>query len=126
MSTLHTAIRSYILGCEYNSSIWQDDPSALITAIQSALSGITNFSYSRMYLSCVKSASANKLEIEIDGITYNSKIKLNSTENDSLIFDLQTALDGISNFTYTAVNITNDRFREDPTVGWPGKSMQEE
>ena len=128
MATLHTSIRAYILDCTYpnGSTHWQDNPAALISAVQTALSGVSNFSYVRLEVGNVKNASGNKLEIEIHGIVYTNKTKLNATENDALISALNTAFGGVANFTYSALNIVNDRFSEDITAGWPGQSFEDE
>lgn len=126
MATVHTAIRAYILECMYNDETWVDDPSNLITAVQTALSGITDLnSYNQINVSNVRNASKKQIEVEIVGITYTNKTRLNVTENDSLISDLTTAFNGISNFTYTDLNITNDIFTDDETSGWPGDSFEE-
>lgn len=125
MAIIHTATRAYAFQCSYNSVQWLDDPSTLLAAIQTALSGISNFSYLRLILTNVKDASGKKIELEIDGITYLTKTKLNATETDNLISALETAFNGVSNFTYSYINVVHDTFREDPTTGWPGQSMEE-
>lgn len=123
---IHSATRSYTLKCSYNSQSWLDDPSSLISGIQSALSSIIDFSYKRLLIGNVKNASGKVLEIEIDGITYQSKTKLNANENDSLLVELNSAFSSIANFSYQNLTITNDVFRDEPTTGWPNQSFQEE
>lgn len=124
--SIHTAIRAYAFRCSYNSLSWIDSPATLVSAIQTALSGISNFSYKNLMVANVKNVAGKNVAIEIDGITYQTKTKLNASENDSLISDIQTALNGISNFVYNEITITNDIFTDDKTTNWPDKSMEEE
>jgi hypothetical protein len=124
MSTVHSAIRAYAFNCTYNSNSWIDNPSTLISDIQTVLSGITNFSYTQLKVSNVKDASNSKIEIEILGIIYNSKTKLNASENDNLISDINDSLLTITYLSFTSISICNDVFFEDPTSGWPGQSFQ--
>jgi hypothetical protein len=120
---LHTGIRAYAYNCSYNSLTWLDDPTSLITILQTNLTGIT---YNRLLVSNVRNALRKELEIEIDGITYNTKTKLNVTENDDLITYLKSIFNNITNFTYVDVNIVNDRFLDEPTYNWPGVSKSHE
>ena len=115
---LHTSLRAYAFECTYNSSSWLDDIANLVGIMETALNGISNFLYQKLIISSVKNASRKNIEVEIVGIIYNSKTKLNSSENDNLISDLTTAFGTITNFTFGDVNIVNDVFREDPTSGW--------
>lgn len=119
MSTVHTGIRAYVFQCTYNSAGWLDNPSNLISDLQTALGNITNLnSYNRLLVSNKRNSTDKEIEIEIDGITYTNKTKLSSTENDSLITDLENALDTITDLVYDHVNIVNDVFTDDPTLGW--------
>ena len=120
MATTHTGIRAYAFQCTYDSQDWVDNPVTLIDEVKLALSDISNFSYSRVIISSIRNSSRKETEIEIDGIIYQTKTKLNATENDDLITDIEGVLDTITDLTYDHVNIVNDIFREDPTTGWPG------
>jgi len=123
--TKHTGIRAYAFQCSYNSDSWLDNPTSLISALQSALSGITDLdSYARLIVYNVRNASRKEVEVEIDGITYLNKTELSASENDLLITDLETAFNGISGFAYDHVNIVNDIFREDATLNWPDSSYE--
>ena len=127
MATEHNGIRAYVFQCTYDLNSWLDNPSTLISDLQTALGNITNLnSYNRLLVSNVRNSSRKEIEIEIDGITYTNKTKLNATENDSLISDLETAMNTITDLVYDHVNIVNDVFREDLTTGWPGQSYEEE
>lgn len=126
MATIHTGTRAYAFSCVYNSNNWIDDPTNLISALESELSGISNFSYSRLIISNKRNASEKFIEIEIDAITYQTKTKLNVSETDSLITDLSGALDNVANLVYGDLNVVQDVFSEDPTTSWPGQSMEEE
>ena len=118
MATIHTGIRAYVFQCAYDSATWVDDPAAMISDLQSALSGISNFSYNQLKVANVKNASGKKVEIEIVGITYVSKTKLSSTEVDSLIGALNTALLTITKLSFLYIDICNDIFSDQPTTGW--------
>jgi hypothetical protein len=124
--TVHTGIRAYAFQCTYNLSGWVDDPSALISAIQTALSGISNFSYEQLKIANVRNASKKEIEVEVVGITYLTKKRLTVSENDSLISDLETAFDTVTNFVYDHINIVNDIFLDDASSNWPGSSMQKD
>lgn len=127
MANVFTGIRAYIFQCSYNSSSWLDDPSTLISDLETALGNVTDLdSYNRLLVSNVRNSSRKEIEIEIDGITYNGETKLDATENDSLITDLETAMNTITDLTYDHINIVNDVFTDDPTTGWPGQSYEEE
>lgn len=127
MSTEHNGIRAYVFQCVYDSDDWLDDPSTLISDLETALGNVTDLnSYNRLLVSNVRNSSRKEIEIEIDGITYTNKTKLNATENDSLITDLETAMNTITDLVYDHVNIINDTFLEDQTTGWPGQSYEEE
>ena len=126
MSIVHTGLRAYAFQGTFSSATWVDDPSTLITDVQTELNTIANFSYARLVVSNVKNAADEQIELEIYDITYNSKKLLNATENDDLITDLNTALANVTNLTFTDLNIVNDVFTEDATGGWPGDSLETE
>jgi len=127
MATVYTGLRAYAFQCTYNTNSWIDDPSTLISELQTALGNITDLnSYNRLLISNVRNASRKNIEIEIDGITYLNKTQLSAVENDDLIMDLEDALDTITDLTYNHINITNDVFTDDPTANWPGQSFEEE
>jgi len=120
MATIHTGIRAYAFQCTYDSKDWIDNAATLIDEVKIELNTISNFSYQNVIISSVRNSSRKETEIEIVGIVYQTKTKLNATENDDLISDIEGALDNITDLTYDHVNIVNDIFREDPTSGWPG------
>lgn len=120
MATIHTGTRAYIFQCTYDSASWVDNPASLITDLQSALSGISNFSYNQLKVANVKNASGKKCEIEICGITYQTKTKLTATEVDDLIDVLNTALLAITKLTFLYIDICSDVFSDQPSSGWPG------
>jgi len=121
---VHTGIRAYVFQCSYNGSDWLDNPSTLISQLQTALGNITNLnSYLQLKVANVRNSTKKEIEIEIVSIQYLTKTRLTAAENDSLISDLQTALDTITSLTYDHVNIVNDIFRENPTFNW-AQSMQ--
>jgi len=124
MATIHSGIRAYAFECTYNSSSWVDDPSNLISSIQSVLSSISGFSYQQLKVANVKNTSGSNIEVEIIGITYSSKTKLSAAEVDDLIFDLNTALLTVQNFTFMSIDICTDVFRESPTLSWPDSSWK--
>ena len=126
MATVHTRTRAYAFSCVYNSDDWLDDPSSFITAVETELGNISNFSYERLVVSNKRNSTDKYIEVEIDGITYQTKTKLSSTETDSLITDLAGAFDSITNLVYGDLNVVQDVFSEDVTTGWPGQSMEEE
>ena len=126
--TIHSGIRSYTFKCTFNGVGWVDDPTTLISSIQTELANSNNFSlpftYSRLVISNVRNASRKEIEIEIDGITYNSKKRLTVGENDDLISDLEVVFGNITNLLFDHINIVNDIFNENPTTNWPGQSME--
>jgi hypothetical protein len=121
---IHTGIRAYIFQCTYSGSSWIDNPTSLVSDLQSALSGISNFSYNQLKVANVRNASEKKIEIEICGITYQTKTKLSTAEIDDLIADLQTSLMTITNLTFLKIDICSDVFSEQKTVGWPDSSWK--
>ena len=118
MSTKHTATRAYVYQCTYDSASWIDNPATMISDLQTALSGISNFSYNWLKVANVKNTSGSKIEIEINGIYYNSKTQLSSAEIDSLLSDLNTVLLTITDLYFLYIDICADVFLEDPTAGW--------
>ena len=118
MATIHTATRAYVFQCAYDSSSWVDDPSSMISDLQTALIGISNFSYNQLKVANVKNSTGKKCEIEIVGISYNSKTKLSTSDIDDLISDLNTALLTITKLYFLYIDICSDVFREQPTSGW--------
>jgi hypothetical protein len=126
MATIHTGIRAYVFECSYDSVSWIDDPSLLISDLQSVLSGISNFSYNNLKIANVKDVNGKKVEIEISGITYLTKTKLSATEVDDLIDDLNTALLSIADLYFLYIDICSDVFSEQKTVGWPDNSWKRE
>jgi len=118
MSTKHTGIRAYVYQCTYDSASWIDNPATMISDLQTALSGISNFSYNWLKVANVKNTSGSKIEIEINGIYYNSKTQLSSAEIDSLLSDLNTVLLTITDLYFLYIDICADVFLEDPTAGW--------
>lgn len=121
---VHTGIRAYAFNCSYGGSSWLDDPSSLLSDLQTALSGVSNFSYAQLKVANLKNASGKNIEIEIMGITYVSKTKLSSSENDSLLSALNTALLTITSLVFDYINICNDIFLDEPTSGWPNSSWE--
>ena len=121
---VHTGLRAYAYQCTYNAHSWMDDPSSLISDLQTALSGISNFSYTQLKIANVKDVTGSIIEIEILGITYNSLTQLDASGNDALISDLNTALLTISNLVFMYITVCNDIFDDDPTTGWPGQSWE--
>jgi hypothetical protein len=115
---IHTGIRAYVFNCSYASSSWVDDPTLLISSLQSALSTISHLSYLQLKVANVKSIT-KKVEIEILSITYKTKTRLNASEIDDLISDLNTALLAISDLSFLNIDICTDIFNESPTFGWP-------
>lgn len=127
MATVHDAIRAYVFQCTYDGDSWVDNPTSLISDLETALGNITDLnSYTRLIVSNVRNSSRKEVEIEIDGITYKNKTRLTSSENDDLITDISDELDTITDLTYDHVNIVNDIFTEDQTTGWPGSSYEKE
>jgi hypothetical protein len=119
-ATIHTATRAYAFSCTYDGNSWIDNPSTMISGIQTALGNISNFSYQELKVANVKNSNGKKLEVEITGITYNTKTKLTASETDDLIDDLNTALLTVTDFTFQHIDICSDVFSDDPTSGWPG------
>jgi len=61
--TKHTGIRAYAFQCSYNSDSWLDNPTSLISALQSALSGITDLdSYARLLSTMYEMLHVRKLK----------------------------------------------------------------
>ena len=126
MATFHTATRVYIFECSYNSLDWIDDPTAMISSVQSALSGISGLTYQRLRVANVRNSSKKKAEMELVGVTFLTKTQLNTTECDDLIDHINTALLTISNLSFSYIDICGDVFDDDQTTNWPGQSMQKE
>jgi hypothetical protein len=149
MSIKHTAIRAYAFECTYNGHSWIDDPSELISDLQTTLNNnMQYFSYSQLKVANVKNASGKKIEIEILGIVYTNYVShvppdndettfpdtddfdatptFSATDNDNLIYDLNNALLAVTNLTFQRIDICNDCFLEDPTYNYPGQSFQKD
>ena len=124
MAIIHTGTRAYVFECAYSDASWINDPSSLISDLQSALSGISSFSYKQLKVANVKDANGKKAEIEICDITYQTKTSLSATEVDDLISVLNTALLSISSLYFLYVDICSDVFSDSPTVGWPDSSWK--
>jgi len=122
---IHTGIRAYVFNCSYASSSWVDDPSTLISDLQTALSTISSFSYLQLKVANVKN-TIKKVEIEIVSITYKTKTRLNASEIDDLINDLNTALLTISDLSFLNIDICTDVFTDTPSSGWPSESWKRE
>jgi len=121
---VHTGTRAYVFECSYDSDSWLDDPSTLISELQTELSGITKLSYQQLKIADVKNSSGSKVEVEIIGITYDTKTKLTASEIDDLIYDLNLALMNITNLSFLYIDICSDIFRDSPTAGWPDSSWK--
>lgn len=124
---LYTGLRAYIFTCSYPNitTFYQDDPSNLIAAVQAALNSVLSLTYSRLLVYSVKNSADDRLEIELDGVTWQTLTALTSAQNDALVSALQSAFSGIANFTYATINIVTDKFVDLPTSGWPGQSMEQ-
>jgi len=126
LTIVHTGIRAYVFQCSYNGADWLDNPSTLISQLKTALSSITNLnSYLQLKVANVRNSTKKEIEIEIVSIVYLSKTRLTAAENDSLITDIETALNTITYLIYDHVNIVNDIFREHKTFNW-AQSMQKD
>ena len=124
MSETHTGLRIYAFDCAYDGSSWIDDPSSLLSDIQAAFSIITSITYDQLKVANIKDSNGKKAEIEILGIKYNSKTQLTSAENDQLIGIVNTALLSTTDLYFLYINICNDVFVDDPSVGWPNASWE--
>lgn len=124
MSITHTGIRIYIFDCTFNEVSWVTDSVILNSRIQNAFLNISNFSYNQIKIANVKNSTGSNVEIEVLGVSYNSKTNLTATEIDDLIDDLNSVLLNVEGLSFLKIDICSDIFREDPTSNWPDSSWK--
>ena len=94
-TTQHTSCRIYIMGCSYQSVIWQDNPQPLLILIRDKCDRLTNFTYKTIKIINVKKALGNEMEVHIGDITYSTTDRLTATNVDLLRQNLQTTFSTI-------------------------------